>query len=145
MKGFLITCTNQLEKKAVKDAYNMLSSIVENYFTDLIEQNANATLENELADLRHKKRFFYNFETNCKGVIFIKIENTYKKTLDPVTIANKLFEDALKSQSVAASNIARLVPVQNCFVANQFVLEQIIATKLKTIFTSDRSPCSVNT
>ena len=58
---------------------------IENNNNSYVRKNNNVSdhLENELVELRtNKVKAFYNFETNCKGVVFIKVDKAIKNDID---------------------------------------------------------------
>ena len=71
LNGFLIFTDKNKEKNSIRDAYNILNDYVDDLYPNLNNSNENKNLEDEIKNLKRKK-FFFNFETHCKGIIIIK-------------------------------------------------------------------------
>jgi len=70
-------------------------------------------LENELQSLRsNKAKLFFNFETNCKGVVFIKIDKEYRNLIDIKRIIKYIIDNIKENKEQVSKNIARFVPVE---------------------------------
>jgi hypothetical protein len=133
----LITTDKNKEKNCVRDAYNILNDAVEQLYPDLkqveiaegkiqkkqkiSESEEKVTksgqvsdlLDDELNKLRNNKtKLFFNFETNCKGVVFIKIDKEYRDLIDIKLITNHIIENIKKTKEQLSKNIARFVPVE---------------------------------
>jgi hypothetical protein len=75
-------------------------------------------LEDELVRLRkNKTKLFFNFDTNCKGVIFVKLEKLFKNELDIKRITKYIIDKVRESKEQISRNISRFVPVEIAFKA----------------------------
>jgi len=80
--------------------------------------NISDLLEDELQSLRkNKTKLFFNFETNCKGVIFVKLEKLFKTDLDIKRISKYIIDKVRDSKEQISRNISRFVPVEVAFKA----------------------------
>ena len=122
MSGFLIFTDKNKEKNAVRDAYNILNDKLEEIYPMLKNEqnetdnnpntnNDNNTTDNidkELKSLQNKKKYFFNFNTNCKGVVFIKIDKEYTNIISPLTIVSNIFEEINESKETISKTNAGL-------------------------------------
>lgn len=102
--------TNEIVKAAKKQKLDENNSAKVTNVSDL--------LENELKNLRNNKtKLFYNFETNCKGVIFIKLDKAYKNDLDIKIISKYIIDKVKINKEQISRNISRFIPAEIAFKA----------------------------
>jgi tRNA acetyltransferase TAN1 len=134
LSGVLITTDKNKEKNAVRDAYNILNDAVEHIYPDLdipeaeVEiapkkkqkvseteskvVNISELLEEEINSLKKKTKLFYNFDTNCKGVVFIKLEKSVKDKIDITRVVEYIISNLKSTKQQVSKNIARFIPVE---------------------------------
>ena len=131
MSGFLIFTDKNKEKNAVRDAYNILNDKLEEIYPMLKNEqnetdnnpntnNDNNTTDNidkELKSLQNKKKYFFNFNTNCKGVVFIKVDKEYTNIISPLTIVSNIFEEINESKETISKAISKFIPIEYAFKA----------------------------
>lgn len=129
ISGFLIFTDRNKEKGAVKDALNILNDATEELYPTLlkdsekkeeVKQEATTTLnniENELSQLKKNTKIFYNFNTNCNGVVFLKIAKEYSNKISPKEIISHLLEKVNKSKDLLSKYISKFLPIEVGFKA----------------------------
>ena len=127
MTGFLIFTNKNQEKNSIKDAYNILNEIIEEIYPNLFQEekienekvNTNIDkLDNELNKIKNTKKFFYNFETHCKGVVFIKIDKQYKNIISPKECILHIFNKINEDKESISKYITKFLPIEIAMKAN---------------------------
>ena len=127
MTGFLIFTNKNQEKNSIKDAYNILNEIIEEIYPNLFQEekienekvNTNIDkLDNELNKIKNTKKFFYNFETHCKGVVFIKIDKQYKNIISPKECILHIFNKIKEDKESISKYITKFIPIEIAMKAN---------------------------
>ena len=127
MTGFLIFTNKNKEKNSIKDAYNILNEIIEELYPNLFQEekienekvNTNIDkLDNELNKIKNTKKFFYNFETHCKGVVFIKIDKQYKNIISPKECILHIFNKIKEDKESISKYITKFLPIEIAMKAN---------------------------
>ena len=69
-KGFLLTCEQNREKQAIRDAYNFLGEFIDKVYPNLTNGGKDMTsLEDEIKEMQNKRsRVLFNLDTNVKVV-----------------------------------------------------------------------------
>ncbi len=132
LNGFLIFTDKNKEKNSIRDAYNILNDYVDDLYPNL-NSNENKNLEDEIKNLK-KKKFFFNFETHCKGIIFIKINKEFKNKINPLEICYKLFNDLLLNKNLISKNIHKLIPIEICCKAKFEIFKEKIKILINKYF-----------
>ena len=139
LNGFLIFTDKNKEKNSIRDAYNILNDYIDELYPNLSnlnnEDNNNNNLEEEIKNLK-KKKFFFNFETHCKGIIFIKINKDYKNNINPLEIGYKLFNDLLLKKNLISKNIYKFIPIEICCKAKFEIFKEKIKILINKYFTN---------
>jgi hypothetical protein len=141
ISGVLITTDKNKEKNSVRDAYNILNDAVEHLYPNLNElikenelneldapkkkqkvseteskvinnTNVSELLEDEINSLKKKTRLFYNFDTNCKGVVFIKLEKSVKDKIDIKRVCEYIINNVRNTKEQVSKSIARFIPIE---------------------------------
>lgn len=125
--GFLIFTDRNKEKGAVKDALNILNDATEELYPTLLEDSKKEetkqetttlnNIENELSQLKKNKKIFYNFNTNCNGVVFLKIAKEYSNKISAKEIISHLLEKVNKSKDLLSKYISKFLPIEVGFKA----------------------------
>ena len=128
MTGFLIFTNKNQEKNSIKDAYNILNEIIEELYPNLFKEEEKLEnekektnidkLDNELNKIKNTKKFFYNFETHCKGVVFIKIDKQYKNIISPKECILHIFNKINEDKESISKYITKFLPIEIAMKAN---------------------------
>jgi hypothetical protein len=103
--------------------------------------NVSDLLEDELKNLRgNKTKLFYNFDTNCKGVVFIKIEKDYRDLIDIKRVVAYILENIKKNKEQISKNIARFIPVETGMKAKFDIFQKNSPVILDKYFQTDIIP-----
>jgi tRNA acetyltransferase TAN1 len=133
LNGFLIFTDKNREKNSIRDAYNILNDYLDEIYPNLNNSSENKNLEDEIKNLKRKK-FFFNFETHCKGIIFIKINKEFKNKINPLEICYKLFNDLLLNKNLISKNIHKLIPIEICCKAKFEIFKEKIKFLINKYF-----------
>ena len=128
MTGFLIFTNKNQEKNSIKDAYNILNEIIEELYPNLFKEEEKLEnekektnidkLDNELNKIKNTKKFFYNFDTHCKGVVFIKIDKQYKNIISPKECILHIFNKIKEDKESISKYITKFLPIEIAMKAN---------------------------
>ena len=128
MTGFLIFTNKNQEKNSIKDAYNILNEIIEELYPNLFKEEEKLEnekektnidkLDNELNKIKNTKKFFYNFDTHCKGVVFIKIDKQYKNIISPKECILHIFNKINEDKESISKYITKFLPIEIAMKAN---------------------------
>ena len=128
MIGFLIFTNKNQEKNSIKDAYNILNEIIEELYPNLFKEEEKLEnekektnidkLDNELNKIKNTKKFFYNFDTHCKGVVFIKIDKQYKNIISPKECILHIFNKIKEDKESISKYITKFLPIEIAMKAN---------------------------
>ena len=120
MTGFLIFTDKNKEKNSIKDAYNILNEVIEELYPNLFkeekkneEEKTNIDkLDSELNKIKNTKKFFYNFDTHCKGVVFIKVDKEYKNIIYPKECIIHIFNKIKEDKESISKFITKFLPIE---------------------------------
>ena len=120
MTGFLIFTDKNKEKNSIKDAYNILNEVIEELYPNLFkeekkneEEKTNIDkLDSELNKIKNTKKFFYNFNTHCKGVVFIKVDKEYKNIIYPKECIIHIFNKIKEDKESISKFITKFLPIE---------------------------------
>ena len=120
MTGFLIFTDKNKEKNSIKDAYNILNEVIEELYPNLFkeekkneEEKTNIDkLDSELNKIKNSKKFFYNFDTHCKGVVFIKVDKEYKNIIYPKECIIHIFNKIKEDKESISKFITKFLPIE---------------------------------
>ena len=101
IKGFLIMSDKNKEKLAVNEAYDILNTELEKLYPELFEN-----------DDMLKRKIFFNFDTNCNGVIFVKIEKSLCEKIDVYKIISNIFNKIQTEKVLISKNITKIFPIE---------------------------------
>jgi tRNA acetyltransferase TAN1 len=111
-----LTQTEEVDNKTKNEEElekpNKKQKISETESKPINSENISDLLDNEIKLLKKKTKFFYNFDTNCKGVVFIKLEKTFKDKLDIKAIVEYIIDNTNITKQQVSKNIARFIPVE---------------------------------
>jgi hypothetical protein len=131
LRGFMITCAADKEKRCVKDCFNILNDALEKTHLGLeveeillkhneareaskiqkTESTTHNDLDEEIAALKHNTtKVWYAFDTGTPGVIFIKMLDCFKLHIDIHKISDFVVSEVQKGE-VSARFICRFIPV----------------------------------
>jgi hypothetical protein len=103
--------------------------------------NVSDLLEDELKNLRgNKTKLFYNFDTNCKGVVFIKIEKDYRDLIDIKYVVSYIIEKIKNNKEQISKNIARFIPIETGMKAKFEIFQKNSPFILDKYFQTDILP-----
>jgi hypothetical protein len=83
-------------------------------------------LEKELTNLRKDKsgKFFFNFETNCKGVVFIKVDKGIRNEVEVKELVKYVVDKVRTTKEQVSRNIARFLPIESAMKAKFDIFTQ---------------------
>ena len=148
VKGFLLFTDKNKEKNALRDAFNILNDTVDELYPTLLDDEQNKkeistnndtlnNLEAELTKLKQNKKLFYNFNTGCKGVVFIRIAKEYADKISPKDIINHLLLKVTTSKELLSKNISKFIPVEIGFLAKIDVFKEEVKKLIEKYFVKD--------
>lgn len=134
---------DNLNENTDEDLINNNHVINDNHVNNKDFKNNSHNKNNKYNDrLQRPKlvRFFYNFETNCKGIVFIKIDDSFKDKIDIIELIRNIFNRSKKEKQQLSSNISKLFPIEYCSKTNNTNLDiggKVIYNKMLSLYEKD--------
>ena len=150
MRGILITCDTHLEKKAIRECFDLLNDLCEEAPSSTsseaaLSKSAGAALAAEIAAIQQgnqgadgaeKLRRFSIAQTGVGGNVMVRFEDD---DLDPVHLVHRVFEQALAHRSTCAPHVIRMLPVQATCAARTESVVAALTPMLQSLQGSDSS------
>jgi tRNA acetyltransferase TAN1 len=100
--------------------------------------NVTDALEDELKNLRNNKaKMFFNFETNCKGVVFIKVEKNYRNDIDIKDVVLNIINQIKETKDQVSRSISRFIPAEIAMKARMEIFTEQAPKVLDKYFKTD--------
>lgn len=110
-----IVMTDENYNENDKNSFDEKSNKMENKNFDEIfnEKFQNADKKNEKPKHFKKQliKMFYNFETNCQGIVFIKIDELFRNDIDVIYLIRKIFEKSKIDKVPISKYFSKIFPM----------------------------------
>eukprot|EP01104_Vermistella_antarctica_P017216 TRINITY_DN606_c0_g1_i1.p1 TRINITY_DN606_c0_g1~~TRINITY_DN606_c0_g1_i1.p1 ORF type:complete len:338 (+),score=86.67 TRINITY_DN606_c0_g1_i1:267-1280(+) len=141
LAGFIITCHQGRERKAVGESFNILNECADKLYPaidngndlkktdDANDDDMEAAIAREVAEVtevggENNTRRFYSMNTGIKGVLFIRAAES-SVPISPNDMAREIFEEILRTKEPKSRLLSRLVPIQTTCTA---VMDRLCST-----------------
>ena len=120
MAGFMVTCDRNKEKRCINELMNLLTSTTQELYPLLDEAIlpppskkmllAEDYIRVEIDAIRNTK-FFFIYQTNCSGILFLKLNPSFKDTVDVSKVGMSIIDKIHNTQEAQTKFTYRLLPI----------------------------------